>query len=131
MHQHEGVNLLGDQGDQGGGSLERGLDPLQFFLDLPTLPLAGLLDAGIRAQELRVKGREPGNAVPKVVLQLSIWAVWAHGRLEGMNLAHNLRDTPESRTDETSEMRMQNKKGRNIVLGQFFAHRKKNQGDGY
>lgn len=91
----------GGHGDQGGGSLERGLDPLQFFLDLPTLPLAGLLDAGIGGQKLRVRGGEPGDAVPKVVLQLSVGAVRAHCPLEGMDLAHDLRDTPESRTDET------------------------------
>lgn len=93
----------GDQRDQGGASLERGLDPLEFLLDLPTLLLAGLLDVGVGRPVLAVGGGEPGDAAPEVVLQLSVGGVRARRPLEGLDLAHHLRDAPESRTGETRE----------------------------
>lgn len=80
----------------GQGSLERGLNPPQLFLDPPSLFLAGLLEAGIAvsSQEVDVRGREPGDAPLKVVLQISVGAVRAHSLLEGMDLTHNPRYAP-------------------------------------
>lgn len=80
----------------GQGSLERGLNPPQLFLDPPSLFLAGLLEVGIAvsSQEVDVRGGEPGDAAPKVVLQLLVGAVRAHSLLEGTDLTHNPRYAP-------------------------------------
>lgn len=97
----EAVHSWGHQSDQGGGSLERSLDPLQFFLDLTTLPLAGLLEASVGHRELLVRGGQPGDATPEVVLQLSVRAVRVCDTLEGMDLTHDFGNAPESMTDKT------------------------------
>lgn len=96
----KGLTLLGHPGDHRRGLLERGLDSLQFFLDLATLPLARLLDVSVGRHELLVGGGEPGDATPKVVLQVSVWAVRACYTLEGMDLTHDLCDSPKSITNK-------------------------------
>lgn len=80
----------------GHGSLECGLHPPQLFLDPARLPLAGRLKGGIAVggQEVDVGGGEPGDAAPKVRLQLLVRAVRERRLLEGVDLAHNLRYAP-------------------------------------
>lgn len=72
--------------------MESGLHPLQLVLDPPRLSLAGLLKVGIivGGQKVDVRGGEPGDAAPKVSLQLPIRAVGAQSLLEGVDLTDNL-----------------------------------------
>lgn len=78
------------------GSVERGLHPPQLLLDLPRLRLTGPLELRVAGggREADGRGGELGDAPPKVRLQLPVGAVREGGLLEGLDLAHHLRDVP-------------------------------------
>lgn len=110
------LTFRGHGADHGGGLLERGLDSLQFFLNLATLPLARLLDASVGRPELLVRAGEPSDAPSKVVLQLTVGAVRACYTLEGMDLTHDLCDAPKSITDKIEMKNLTNQRGIFLLL---------------
>ncbi len=106
--------------------MESGLNPPQRVLDPPCLSLAGLLKVGIAVsgQEVEVRVGEPGDAAPKVGLQLPIRCVGACGLLEGVDLTHNLCYVPWATTEQHEMGKQTKRKSENLKkkISRFFSY---------